>query len=105
MLAAAPLARAALVAPEVFVRELDSAGAPAGDWQPLPGAQLHSVYGEQIGVRLQDSGQPGNAQRFLPVMTSVPDGHPDQPDVYSLCTIQRGDTGAIVPLDGLIHYE
>jgi hypothetical protein len=105
MLSAAPPARADLGAPEMFVRDLDINSAPVGDWQPLAGAQLHSVNGQQLGARLQASGQPGNAQRFLAAMTTVPDGHADQRDVYNLCPIKHGEVGEIVALDGLIHYE
>jgi hypothetical protein len=106
LLAAAPAARAELTAPEVYVRDLDSAGSPAGDWQPLAGAKLRSVYGEQLGAKLQATDDPGNEQRFLPAVTSVPDGHPDQPDVdSSLCFRKSGDAGTIVPLDGHVRYE
>jgi hypothetical protein len=89
----------------MFVRDLDVAGTAIGDWQPLAGAQLHSVYGNQLGARLQDSGQPSNAQRFLVSATAVPDGQPDQPDLYSLCPIVRGDVGAIVALEAYVRYE
>jgi hypothetical protein len=96
---------AALVAPEVFARDLDSAGMPVGEWQPLSSAKLASVNGEQLGYRLQSSGQPGNSQRVLVQVVSVPDGHPDQRDVYGLCFPKSGAAGTIIPLDSFTHYE
>jgi hypothetical protein len=95
----------ALSAPEIFARDLDRAGAPVGDWQAIGGARLGSLNGEQLGYRLQDSGQPGNYQRVLAQVVSVPDGHPDQQDVYGLCFRKSGATGTIVPLDSFTHYE
>jgi hypothetical protein len=94
-----------VLVPAVFARDLDSAGMPVGEWQPLVGAKLASVNGEQLGYRLQASGQPGNSQRVLAHVISVPDGHPDQRDVYGLCFPKSGAPGTIIPLDSFTHYE
>lgn len=95
----------ALSAPEVYLQELGASDVPAGGWVPLAGARMRSVDGYEIGVRLQDSGQPGNRQRFLVRVTSVPDGHPDQREVYSLCFSQSGAAGQIVKPDERVRYE
>jgi len=95
----------ALSTPEVFLKELDPSNMPSGDWIPLAGASMHSVTGYEIGVRLQDTGTPGNRQRILVQMTSVPDGHPDQRDVYPLCFFQSGTAGQIVDIDERVLYE
>lgn len=95
----------ALSAPEVYLQELDASDVPAGGWVPLAGARMRSVNGYEIGVKLQDSGQPGNRQRFLVRVTSVPDGRPDQREIYSLCFSQSGAAGQIVRPDERVRYE
>jgi hypothetical protein len=95
----------ALSPPDVFLQELDASDQPTGAWIPFQGAHMHSVNGYEIGVRLQDTGQPGNPQRFLVQVTSVPDGHPDQEQIYSLCFRQTGNAGDIVKPDERVRYE
>ena len=95
----------ALSAPEVYLQELDASDVPAGGWVPLAGARMRSVNGYEIGVKLQDSGQPANRQRFLVRVTSVPDGRPDQREIYSLCFSQSGAAGQIVRPDERVRYE
>jgi len=100
----APPARA-LSPPEVYLQELDASDIPAGGWIPLAGARMRSVNGYEVGVRLQDTGQPGNRQRILVRVTSVPDGHPDQREIYSLCFSRSGAAGEIAKLDQRVRYE
>jgi hypothetical protein len=96
-LLAVPAAQA-LSAPEVFPQEEDASNQPVGNWIPLSGASMHSVNRYLIGVRLQDTGQPGNTQRINVLVNSVPSGSPKQPDVYSLiCPEVTGTAGQIVP--------
>ncbi len=96
-LLAAPAAQA-LSAPEVFLQEMDPSNQPVGNWIPLSGATMHSVNRWQIGVRLQDTGQPGNTQRINVVVNSVPSGTVTQPDIYSIdCPEVTGTAGQIVP--------
>jgi hypothetical protein len=95
----------ALSPPDVFLQELDASDQPTGGWIPLQGAHMRSVNGYEIGVRLQNTGQPGNPQRFLVQVTSVPDGHPDQKNIYSLCFKQTGNAGDIVKPDERVRYE
>jgi hypothetical protein len=91
--------------PEVFLKELDSSDQPMGNWIPLAGAQMHSVNGYEIGVRLQDTGAPGNTQRILVQVISVPDGRPDlQKNIYSICLPQSGAAGQIVQPDERVRY-
>jgi hypothetical protein len=93
----APAAQA-LSAPEVFLREANASNQPVGNWIPLSGASMHSVNRYLIGVRLQDTGQPGNTQRINVRVNSVPSGSPNQPDVYTLiCPEVTGTAGQIVP--------
>jgi len=99
-----PSARA-LSPPEVYLQELDASDVPAGGWVPLAGARMRSVNGYEIGVKLQDTGQPGNRQRILVRVTSVPDGHPDQREIYSLCFSRSGAAGEIAKLDQRVRYE
>jgi hypothetical protein len=103
-LIAAPPA-SALSQPEVFLKELTAGEQTVGDWVPLAGASMHSVTGYDLGVRLQDTGQPGNRQRILVQVTSVPDGHPDQQNIYSLCFQQSGPAGQIARIDEQVRYE
>jgi len=96
----------ALSAPEVYLQELDASDIPAGGWVPLAGARMRSVNGYEIGVKLQDTGQPGNRQRILVRVTSVPDGHPDQRNISVLCFAQSGAAGQIVDLkEQHVRYE
>jgi hypothetical protein len=95
----------ALSPPEVFLQELDAGNMPTGGWIPLAGAGLHSVTGYEIGVRLQDTGASGNSQRILVQATSVPDGQPDQRNIYSLCFSHSGTAGQIVDIDERVLYE
>jgi len=93
----APAAQA-LSAPEVFLQEEDASNQPVGSWIALPGASMQSVNRYLIGVRLQDTGQPGNTQRINVRVNSVPSGSPIQPDVYSnICPEVTGAAGQIVP--------
>jgi hypothetical protein len=97
LLLAAPAAQA-LSAPEVFLQEEDESNQPVGNWIPLTGASMHSVNRYLVGVRLQDTGQPGNTQRINVLVNSVPSGPPKQPDVYSsICPEVTGTAGQIVP--------
>ena len=105
LLCLAPASAAALDPPTLFVRDLDLSGEPAGDWQPLDGAAMHSIYGSQLGLQLQVTDRPGNDQRLLAEVTSVPDGQPNQTDVYSLCLRFTGTPGTISPVEGYVHYE
>jgi hypothetical protein len=96
-LLAAPAAQA-LSAPEVFLQEEDPSNQPVGNWIPLSGASMHSVNRYLVGVRIQDTGQPGNTQRINVRVNSVPSGSPTQPDVYSsICPEVTGALGQIVP--------
>jgi hypothetical protein len=96
-LVAAPAAQA-LSPPEVFLQEEDPSNQPVGNWIPLSGASMHSVNRYLIGVRIQDTGQPGNTQRINARVDSVPSGSPTQPDVYSnICPEVTGAAGQIVP--------
>ncbi len=96
-LLAAPAAQA-LSAPEVFLQEMDPSNQPIGNWIPMSGASMRSVNRWQIGVRIQDTGQPGNTQRINVVVNSVPSGSPTQPDVYSnICPEVTGTADQIVP--------
>jgi hypothetical protein len=109
LLAALLLAPAAGAAtfnpPEVFLKELDASDMPMGNWVPLAGAQMHSVNGYEIGVRLQNTGASGNSQRILVQLTSVPNGRPDlQKNIYSLCIPQSGAAGEIVRPDQRVRY-
>lgn len=101
----APAPAVALAAPAVYLKELDAGDIPIGDWIPLDGAALHSANGYELGVALQATGESTNRQRILVKVTSVPDGHPDQPNVYSLCIPVTGEAGQIVMPDEHIHYE
>jgi hypothetical protein len=97
LLLAAPAAPA-LSAPEVFLQEEDESNQPVGNWIPLTGASMHSVNRYLVGVRLQDTGQPGNTQRINVLVNSVPSGPPTQPDVYSsICPEVTRTAGQIVP--------
>jgi hypothetical protein len=99
LLLTAPAA-AAFSPPEVFLKELDASDMPMGNWIPLAGAQMHSVNGYEIGVRLEQSGE-----RVLVQATSVPDGRPDlQKNIYSLCLPQAGAPGQIVQPDERLRY-
>jgi len=95
----------ALSPPEVFLKEVDESNMPIGDWTALAGAKMHSVNGYEVGVKLQDTGQPGNRQRILVQMTSVPDGHPDQANIFSLCFPQSGTAGQIADTTERVSYE
>ncbi len=96
-LLAAPAAQA-LSAPEVFLQEENPSNQPVGNWIPLSSAGMHSVNRYLIGVRLQDTGQPGNTQRINVRVNSVPSGPLKQPDVYtSICPEVKGTAGQIVP--------
>jgi hypothetical protein len=95
----------ALSAPAVFLKQLDESNMPIGDWIPLAGAKLHSLGGYEVGVGLQDTGLPGNRQRILVQMTSVPDGHPDQSEIFSLCFPQSGTAGQIADTTERVSYE
>lgn len=87
--------------PQVFLRELDASDQPSGRWLPLAGARMHSVAGYAIGVRLQRS-----AERVNVRVLSVPDGHPDQKEVYpSLCYVLTGSPGQIVVPQDRVLYE
>jgi hypothetical protein len=92
----------ALSPPGVFLKEVDESDMPIGDWIPLAGAQMHSVNGYEVGVKLPDSGQP---QRILVQMTSVPDGHPDQANIFSLCLPQSGTAGQIADTTERVSFE
>jgi hypothetical protein len=105
LLCLAPASAAALDPPTLLVRDLDLSGEPAGDWLPLDGAAMHSIYGSQLGLRLQVTDRPANDQRLLAEVTSVPDGQPNQTDVYSLCLRFSGTPGTIAPVEGYVHYE
>jgi hypothetical protein len=101
----APAAAGTFNSPEVFLKELDASDLPTGNWVPLAGPHMHSVNGYEIGVRLQDTGVAGNRQRILIQVTGVPDGHPDQKNIYNLCVFQSGAAGDIVQPDERVRYE
>ncbi len=104
-LLAAPPAEA-FSAPVVFLKEADASNQPMGNWIALAGASMHSVNRYEVGVRVQDTGQPGNQQRFLVQVNSVPGGAPpNQPDVYSICPIVTGAAGQIVDLQEDVRYQ
>lgn len=86
----------------MFLKEVDESDIPIGGWIPLAGAQMHSVNGYEVGVKLQASGQP---QRILVQMTSVPDGHPDQANIFSLCIPQSGTPGQIADTTERVSFE
>jgi hypothetical protein len=95
----------ALSQPEVFLKELDASDQPMGNWIPLAGAQMHSVNGYEIGVRLQSTGTSDNRQRILVQVNTVPDGRPDlQRNIYSLCVFQSGNAGQIMQPDERVRY-
>jgi GH24 family phage-related lysozyme (muramidase) len=99
-------AAAALTAPELFVRERDMNDQPIGDWVPLDGAKVHSLIGYDIGVRVQATSDFQNSQHVRLQITSVPDGHPDQPLVYpTVCGTVRGTGGQIADLGQEVRYE
>ena len=100
-----PAAAQGLTPPKVFLKELNSSNQLVGDWKPLAGARMHSVTGFEVGVRLQNTGQSGNSQRILVEMVSVPDGHPDQSQIYSLCFAVSGEPGKIASADERVLYE
>ena len=104
-LLAAPPAEA-FSAPDVFLKEAAASNQPMGNWIALAGASMHSVNRYEVGVRVQDTGQPGNQQRFLVQVNAVPGGAPpNQPDVYSICPIVTGAAGQIVDLQEDVRYQ
>jgi hypothetical protein len=94
-----------LPAPAVYLKEIDPSNRPQGEWTALNGAAMHSITGYELGVAIQPTAEPNNRQRILVEVTSVPDGHPDQPNVYSLCVFVSGQPGEIVMPDERIRYE
>ena len=89
-LAAGAPGAAAYSAPQLRLRELDVSDQPVGPWRALPGAQLHSANGYELGTVLQKSGE-----HLLVEVTSVPAGSSisDQYDIYDLCFQQTGTPG------------
>src|SRR3954447_13564244 len=100
-----PAPARAFAPPAVFLKELDGITRPSGPWIPLDGAHMRSVTGYELGVRLQSTGTADNRQRVLVHVNSVPDGHPDQQYVYSLCVFVTGRAGDIVRPDERVTYE
>jgi hypothetical protein len=87
--------------PEMRLRELDVSDQQVGPWRPLPGAELASANGYQLGVVLEQSGQ-----HVLVELTELPAGASaeDQRNVYHLCFEQTGTPGEVVDLDQRIRY-
>src|SRR5215475_7192512 len=100
----APVAQAALTAPQVYLKEVDESNQQIGNWLPI-GQVMHSVNRYEVGVAIQDTGQPGNTQRVLVQVTTEPDGQPQvQPEIYSLCLRVSGNPGQIVDTTEDIRY-
>jgi hypothetical protein len=107
-LAMTPGAKAALTAPELFVRAQPwDTHEPVGDWIPLVSAPAFDyVGGYQIGYRLQDSGQPNQFQRVALVVAAVPDGVPSQPsNSEPFCVGRAGTPGTIVDAAPELQFE
>jgi hypothetical protein len=102
-LAGAPAAHA-LSAPQVFLKEVDESNIQIGNWVPL-GTPMRSVNRYEVGVQIQDTGQPGNTQRALVQVTAEPDGQPQaQPDIYTLCLRVSGTAGQVADTTEDIRY-
>jgi hypothetical protein len=81
LLVTAPPAAAAFTAPELFVRQQRwDTHEDTGPWLPLASAPaINFLGGYEIGVWLQNSGEPNNLQRVALQVTGAPDGTPTQP--------------------------
>jgi hypothetical protein len=77
-----------------------------GAWVALSGANLTSLYEQQIGVRLQASPAADNEQRLLLLLHGVPDGSPSQDLLRGItCFSVRGAVGSIVPSAEYASFE
>ena len=108
LLVSAPQAAAAFTAPELFVRQQTwDTHEDTGPWLPLASAPaINFLGGYEIGVRLQDSGEPNNLQRVALQVTGAPDGMPTQPNnAEPYCVTRIGAPGAIEPAGPELQFE